>query len=230
MERRTERRTGRSAGRRAREAGEKATPRPGQAHAEVLLPTRERQRLATRNRIFEVALEEISESGLAGLKIEYIARRAGVSRPTIYAHFPAREDFLRELQHRTERSALEELRKRLKKGRRTAFLHRFADATFDLLADSDPVLRRETFSWMLRASREEDWMGDSLFGFIEAELAGAQDRGEVPSKPSARILKGIILKALFGFFVVESEVPAKRRRQAHQMLDLLVGKESERAK
>jgi AcrR family transcriptional regulator len=192
------------------------------------LPTRERQRLDTRNRIFDVAMKEIAEHGLASLRIEQVARRAGVTRPTIYAHFPSREDFLRELQRRTEESALGELRERIKKSKRASFLHRFTDATFDLLADSDTMLRRETFALILREPREEDWMGDTLFGFIEGELAKAQARGEVPDRPSARILTRITMTALFGFFVIENEGAPKRRRQAHQMLDLLIGEERER--
>ena len=45
------------------------------------LPTRERQRRDTRSLILQVALEEISEVGLAKSLIENVAREA-VARPT----------------------------------------------------------------------------------------------------------------------------------------------------
>jgi AcrR family transcriptional regulator len=186
------------------------------------LPLRARQSLATRNRIFEIALAEISDSGLAGVRIEHIARKAGVTRPTIYAHFPTREDFLRELQRRTEASALDAVRTRMQENRRGNFLHRFADATVDLLAAADPVLRRETFALMLREPREEEWMGNALFGFLKEQVARAQARGEIQPTLPAQALTRIVMTALFGFFVIETGEPAARKKQVHQMLDLLI--------
>ena len=187
------------------------------------VPTRERQRLATRDRIFDVALAEIAEQGLAGIRIEHIARKAGVTRPTIYAHFPAREDFLRELQRRSESSAVDAVRTRMSGRRRGHFLHRFADATIDLLEGAHPVLRRESFALMLREPRTEEWMGNALFTFLEEKIQDAQARGEIPNALSARSLTRSIMTALFGFFVLEGEAPGARKKQAHQVLDLLIG-------
>ena len=187
------------------------------------LPARERQRLATRGRIFEVALGEIAERGLAGVRIEHVARKAGVTRPTIYAHFPSREDFLRELQRRSEASALDAVRKRMHGRRRGHFLHRFADATIDLLEGAHPVLRRETFALMLREPRTEEWMGNALFGFLEEQIREAQGRGEIRRGIPAQALTRSIMTALFGFFVLEGEAPGARKKQAHQVLDLLIG-------
>jgi len=187
------------------------------------LPIRERQRLATRNRIFDVALAEIAERGLAGVRIEHVARKAGVTRPTIYAHFPAREDFLRELQHRSEASALEAVRTRMNGKRRGHFLHRFADATLDLLEGAHPVLRRETFALMLREPRTEEWMGNALFAFLQAEIEREQAQGLIPNRLAPRALTRTVMTALFGFFVLEGETSAARKKQAHQLLDLLIG-------
>jgi AcrR family transcriptional regulator len=169
-----------------------------------------------------VALAEIAERGLAGVRIEHVARKAGVTRPTIYAHFPAREDFLRELQRRSESSALEAVRARMNGKRRGHFLHRFADATLDLLEGADPVLRRETFALMLREPRTEEWMGNALFGFLEAEIEKGQARGEIPNRLPARALTRTVMTALFGFFVLEGQAPRARKEQAHQLLDLLI--------
>jgi len=198
----------------------KPNPNPDLGHD---LPIRERQRLATRNRIFDVALAEIAERGLAGVRIEHVARKAGVTRPTIYAHFPAREDFLRELQRRSEASALEAVRARMTGKRRGHFLHRFADATLDLLDGAHPVLRRESFALMLREPRTEEWMGNALFGFLQAEIEKGQAQGEIPNQLPPRALTRTVMTALFGFFVLEGEAPATRKKQAHQLLDLLVG-------
>lgn len=189
-------------------------------------PTRERQRAETRNLILAVALEEIASSGLAGARIGHIARRAGVTRPTIYAHFPAKEDFLRELQARSERSALHALQSRLDStadhGTGAGLLQRLVDAVFDLVAEANPVLRREVFALIVRESPRADWSGNPLFGFLTSQLAMAQQRAEVTAELPAVELTRIVMTALFGFLIVEAEPEDERRRAAQRMLELLV--------
>ena len=200
--------------------------RPTSPPQEAPLSQRERQSLATRDRILAVALDEIAECGLGAIRIEHIARKAGVTRPTVYAHFPTREDFLRELQRRSESRALDAVAQRLRASQREHFLHRFVDATIDLLSDANPVLRRETFALMLREPRKEDWMGNALFEFLEEEVALAQSRREIDASLPASEVTRILTTALFGFFVIESDEPDVRKKEAHKMLDLLIGNRS----
>jgi AcrR family transcriptional regulator len=188
------------------------------------LPTRERQRLETRSLILEVALAEIAEAGLAGARIEHIARKAGVTRPTIYAHFPRKEDFLLALQAQTEKVTLRALEARLEGAVSVAdLLRRMVDAIFELLGAGHPVLRREVFALILREPQEADWIGNGLFGFVSERIAEAQARGEIASEPPAPDLTRILMTAIFGFFVVENEPAAARRRGAQQLVELLIG-------
>jgi AcrR family transcriptional regulator len=188
------------------------------------LPTRERQRQETRSLILKVALAEIAEAGLGGARIEQIARKAGVTRPTIYAHFPRREDFLLALQQQTEEVTLHALRERLGDADSAAELvHRLVDAIFELLEAGHPVLRRESFALIVREPEDLDWVGRALFGFLAERLSAAQARGELPRSPPAPDLTRILMTAIFGFLVVENEPVASRRSDAHQLLDLLVG-------
>lgn len=187
------------------------------------LPTRERQRSETRALILRVALAEIAEVGLTRARIERIARRAGVTRPTIYAHFPRKEDFLRALQAHTEEVAFRELQNRLRDAGGADLIHRLADAIFDLVEAGHPVLRRESFALIIREPQAMDWTGNLLFGFLSQRLAEAQARGELSSAPSPPELTRIVVTAIFGFLIVENEPSAARRRATHQMLDLLIG-------
>jgi AcrR family transcriptional regulator len=135
------------------------------------LPTRERQRLETRSLILEVALAEIAEAGLAGARIEHIARKAGVTRPTIYAHFPRKEDFLLSLQAQTEEVTLRALEARLEGAVTVAdLLRRMVGAIFELLGTGHPVLRREVFALIIREPQEADWIGNGLFGFVSERI------------------------------------------------------------
>ncbi len=188
------------------------------------LPIRERQRQQTREVILEVALAEIAEHGLSGVRIEHIARKSGVTRPTVYAHFPTREDFLRELQTRTEASALAHLQARLDSGTGAGLLHTLVDALFDILAGTNDHLRRESFALMLREPRPERWLGNALFTYLSQRIAEAQAQSELPSAASADDLTRIVMTALFGFIGIEDNDPDSRRGDAHQMLDLLIGR------
>lgn len=49
------------------------------------------------HQILHAALEVFDEHGLAGARLEDIARRAGVSKGTIYLYFPNKEELFREM-------------------------------------------------------------------------------------------------------------------------------------
>ena len=66
------------------------------------MSVREAQRLETRARLFDAAVDEIGRVGLAGADVSAIARAVGVVRGTFYFHFPTKEHVLVELQHAEE--------------------------------------------------------------------------------------------------------------------------------
>ncbi|MBI2168542.1 MAG: TetR/AcrR family transcriptional regulator [Actinobacteria bacterium] len=53
---------------------------------------REARRLASRAEIVAAAWEAVREHGLAGLAIRDLARRAGITTPTVYAYFDSKND------------------------------------------------------------------------------------------------------------------------------------------
>ena len=70
---------------------------------------REVRRLETRARIFETALAEIAQRGLAAADVSAIAAAAGVVRGTFYFHFPTKEHVLVELERNEETKIVAEL-------------------------------------------------------------------------------------------------------------------------
>jgi AcrR family transcriptional regulator len=63
----------------------------------------------TRARLVEAALAEFQRHGFERASVARIAEQAGVSRPTFYFHFPAKEDLLRELQASLQASLAERI-------------------------------------------------------------------------------------------------------------------------
>lgn len=79
-------------------------------------PRAERRRYAPRmapaerrEQLVDAALDVILEQGYGGVSIEAIARRAGVTRPVVYDHFPNLGRLLHTLIEREERISLEQL-------------------------------------------------------------------------------------------------------------------------
>jgi AcrR family transcriptional regulator len=62
-----------------------------------------------REQLIDAALDVILEHGYSGVSIEAIARRAGVTRPVIYDHFPNLGRLLHALVEREERLSLQQL-------------------------------------------------------------------------------------------------------------------------
>ena len=96
---------------------------------------REQQRSATRERIFDAAIAEFRRVGFERASISEIARTAGVSRPSIYAHFPTLDHVLFELGWRL---ALQIVRRLGPETTLAGVLDRLADA----LIEAETVRRR----------------------------------------------------------------------------------------
>jgi AcrR family transcriptional regulator len=113
-----------------------------------LVTSRDDQRVATRRRIVDVAVESLIECGFAATTTVEVQRRLGLSRGALLHHFPTREELFTAAVHRLVQANLE------------AMWEELAAAP----ADSDPVTRG---MWVLRrASRR------ASFG-AELELWGA---------------------------------------------------------
>ena len=85
-----------------------------------------RKRLATRQRISDVATRLFFERGFDGVKIDEIAEAADVSRMTVFNHFPRKEDMFFDLDGEGRQDLLEALQKRKAATPPVEALRRFA--------------------------------------------------------------------------------------------------------
>jgi AcrR family transcriptional regulator len=69
--------------------------------------SRDRQREATRQRLYEAALGIFRRDGFRAARVDDITLVAGVSRTAFYFHFPTKEDVLTEMIAKTERPIAE---------------------------------------------------------------------------------------------------------------------------
>lgn len=78
----------------------RSVPKPGDTRTvavgvETASPTRRRRKDARPGEIIEAAMEVFVEKGFAGARMEEVARRAGVSKATVFVYFPTKEDLFR---------------------------------------------------------------------------------------------------------------------------------------
>jgi AcrR family transcriptional regulator len=186
----------------------------------VRVGVRERRRAATRERIFAAALAEFRRRGVANANVTEIARAAGVSRPSFYAHFPTVDHVLFEL---TWRLALQLVR-RLEPARGLrATLDALADGLIEVEQDlGDAALFREMVSIFARRTpapgiRGEDVpvLGEMLRRFEQARDAGELRKGMPPAQAARLCLSGV-----FGHLLGVDATPAERRADLRALFSL----------
>jgi len=140
--------------------------------------SRERKRRETHERLYASALEEIQRVGLEGARVEHICNRAGVTRPTFYAHFQSKEGVLEELQLRLFGAMLERMERRVEA---TSSLFELTDAlacgVFEEAAAQPESLRREVSSFAARHQSQPEWAGYPLFQTVERRFAQVHRQG-----------------------------------------------------
>ena len=148
---------------------------------------RQAQRLATRERLFTVAVTEFKRAGLAGADVGAIVGEAGVAHGTFYFHFPTKEHVLAELGQREEE-------------RLAAELDRFLATKRDLRSTLVEVVRlaaslerrlgkglfKDLIALYFSPNRVELrlWAEHPLIARVVTEFGLARDRGEIIDDPT----------------------------------------------
>src|SRR5437764_10013827 len=76
----------------------------------VPLDRRARRRQETIEEVLDIAVEIMSEQGVAGLSLGEVARRMGIRPPSLYVYFPSKEAMYDAVFLRGARAVLEHMR------------------------------------------------------------------------------------------------------------------------
>lgn len=172
------------------------------------LNSRERQRLATRDRLFECSISEFRSVGFEAAQVERIVTAAGVARGTFYAHFPTKSDVLRELLLRLDAQAAQRLKPL--RARDARLRETMADAVrtmFQVKAEFDDAeLFRETVAMYVRSPHSplEGAYASHILAEIVQLFGDAQGRGELRADLDALLLASVFLTGLFGLLVFDA--------------------------
>jgi AcrR family transcriptional regulator len=183
---------------------------------------RARQRAATRERLYAAALAEFRRQGFERASVARIARAAGVSRPSFYAHFPTLDHVLFELAWRL---ALQVVRRLEGASGLRATLDGLADALIEAeQAVGDAALFREMISIFARRPVAPDFdpgeiplLLDVLRRFEAAREAGELRAGMDPEQAARLCLSG-----LFGHLLGVDADPGQRRTDLRALFSLFL--------
>jgi AcrR family transcriptional regulator len=181
---------------------------------------RARQRAATRERLFAAALAEFRRAGFERASVAEIARAAGVSRPSFYAHFPTREHVLFELAWRLSLRTVRRLD-------RATGLHdalgRLADALIEAEQSvGDAALFREMVRIFARrpAELDVDVSEIPMLGELWRRFERARDAGELRAGMEPEQAARLCLSGVFGYLLGVEAAPAERRADLRALFSL----------
>jgi AcrR family transcriptional regulator len=157
------------------------------------LTERDRQREETRRRVREVALDVIRRDGLADARVDEMARLAGVSRGTVYFHYPTKEHVVAEVLAEAEARIIAALRDLP----RTAPVARVLDAFCEAFArewEREPRLFPSVAAVAVRSAAETMRSRElSVHRTLGARFRAAADRGELTGALRPAVLANVFL-------------------------------------
>ena len=167
-----------------------------------------------REAIFDAALREFRREGFDRASISAIAKRAELSRPTFYAHFPTKEHVLLELQWRLDLHLVERLRD-CTTLRETLF--RLAEAHVELedIVGDRELLRAVQAVYAKRPFLQpEEAPPFPLVAVMRLRFEQAAARGELRKGLDPREASRIYLAAVFGCLITG---PGSVRRHRYEL-------------
>jgi AcrR family transcriptional regulator len=177
------------------------------------MSTREAKRLDTRARLFDAAVAEIGESGLAGADVSTIVAKVGVARGTFYFHFPTKEHVVVEVERAEEVKIVARLGAR--KRELTDLVSVLSALVREVLAAErrlGPVFFRDMLGLHFSSARPvEDELGEHpLADYVIAAIAEEQAGGRVTSNADPGELGVFFLTGLFAMLATDKSAPRAR--------------------
>ncbi|MGW4101338.1 TetR/AcrR family transcriptional regulator [Mycobacterium sp. NPDC004974] len=158
---------------------------------------REARRIETRARLFDAALAEISDRGLAAADVSAIAAAAGVARGTFYFHFPTKEHVLIEAERDEETRIVRELDKA--KGDLESILTQVVRRVLSAERRLGAAVFRDMLGLHFSSTRpvEDELAQHPLAEFLVRVIRRSQDAGQVSADRNASELARFFLTGLF---------------------------------
>lgn len=177
----------------------------------------ERSRLATRARILDESRRVLRSGPIFDLTVQSIAKELGLSRVTIYQHFPTVQDILKALTDETIALIFSNLPDA--HGSKRNYLDTFVSLTLDTFLSDSPLVRNLVMATEMGNSVSGWFKGDleELLKTVVGQLAPKMRPASSDPALSARIMVTYFRGALYGWaagFIDDETFALEVRRAA----------------
>jgi TetR/AcrR family transcriptional regulator, repressor for uid operon len=175
------------------------------------LTERGRQREETRRRVREVALDVIRRDGLGDARVDEIARIAGVSRGTVYFHYPTKEHVVAEVLAEAEGRVAEAIAEVPRGAPIAEVLEAFCAAfarEWDREAQLFPSVAAVAVRGAAVTMRSKEL--DPVQRVLAARFKSAGERGELTSAVRSTVLANVFLVHVLTATLAWSSKPRPR--------------------
>lgn len=174
--------------------------------------TREARRLATRERLFSLAVAMFKKTGVADADVGAIVAAAGVAHGTFFFHFPTKEHVVAELGQREELLMAKELDSYLATPRDVhAILSEFVRLTMAMERRIGRRLSQDLLTLYFSPTRPELrlWPDHPVIARLIAEFKRARDRDEIDHDADPTNSVMIFLLGLYGLLLTRDRNAAR---------------------
>jgi AcrR family transcriptional regulator len=190
------------------------------APAEPRLTTRERQKIETRQRLYDAALELFQSKGFDAVQIDEIVKLAGVARGTFYLHYQGKEEVLQAFREKVE----EGLRKRLQAIEEPNSVEDLFRRVVNALLETreKPETVRDLVGLAFRSPATHEWDQSPHVGAIAHFIAAFQERGRIRTDMAANTIGALFIAGVFGFLIGPGAPRHGRRAAINQFQKVFV--------
>ncbi len=185
----------------------------GVRRPDAKFPSREAQRIETRERVFDAAVREFERNGIADTDVNAVVTAAGVARGTFYFHFPTKEHVLAELTRREEARIADQLTRAL--ASTVDLKSGLAEVIKGVVAEEErlgKVLFRDVLNLYFSTTQPElnDSATHPIVLIVIEQIEMARDRGEVYADVDSGASAVFFLIGLYGLLVTNRDASPGR--------------------
>jgi TetR/AcrR family transcriptional regulator, repressor for uid operon len=187
---------------------------------------REAKRLATRERVFEVAVGEFKRTGSADADVAAIVAEAGVAHGTFFFHFPTKEHVVAELGQREEVRMAAELDRYLAQPRDLAdFMGEVTRKSVALERRLGTVLFKEMLGLFFSPTRPalDLWTDHPVINLVMSEFERVHDERQLDDDVDPRNRGLFFLLGLYGLLITHDRNASRAGVLEQFMMTVLRG-------
>lgn len=184
------------------------------------LSARERQKIETRQRLYDASLGLFQKKGFDQVQVEEIVKIAGVARGTFYLHYQGKEEVLQAFRDKVE----EGLKKRLEAIEAPQSIDElFLRVTRALLETrEEPETVRDLVGLAFRSPATHDWKESPQIEPISRWIETFQKQGTVRRDLAPNVIGALFISGVFGFLIGPAAPRRGRRSAIDQFREIFV--------